>query len=596
MNFNQWFSYTRSLFGRLSLNNQKKIPNLFTAGLWIGIAILVFFLPFSLENKKLYPIDFIGIVFSFFLIYKIILMEKERDLADIKNEADSKIFFLKSRYNSMGQTIGNIAHQWKQPLSAIAAIQTNLKATLLFKGEVSEEKLMKSIDTSSELIGHLSKTIDTFYGFTSLNSNKKSFLIANVFDDIQKITEYSFENSNIKLLFNLQENPTIEGNANEFTHAILNIILNAKDAFDTYSSDKPTITVCVTGVDDICTITVADNAGGICMEPINRIFDWHVSNKEHGSGLGLFITKSIIEEKFGGNITVKNKNGGACFNIELPYKDYMDDFTDVTVVNNIEHINQLSRKILELEQLDKTLKKWSDIFQQAQWGIMMCSAETNTFELMNPSFAQMHGFSVEELSGNPIESVFTAAVIDYFDYIFKNIDNQNHYTFDSVNMRKDGSHFPVSIDITAVKDDNGVVSYCIANVRDIMHQNEANELLKLTSFTMENMREAVFLIDSSGKFDYANNEAINSLGYSKKELLSMSVCDIDSDWPRERWIEAWDAIKAQKTMTLKTTHKRKDGTYFPVEITTNYIEYRGSSYGIALVRDISNRINDNKDI
>jgi signal transduction histidine kinase len=165
------------------------------------------------------------------MIFFILAMRNKRN--DSYAGTQNKMLFLQSRYASMGETVGNIAHQWKQPLNAISSIQNNIKAALIFQGEISKEKLLQSVETSFKLLEHLAGTIDTFYSFlTHQNNYNNNFMIADVFETIRKITEYSFENSNIKLLFESNTNHMIQGDANEFTHAILNLILNAKDAFD----------------------------------------------------------------------------------------------------------------------------------------------------------------------------------------------------------------------------------------------------------------------------------------------------------------------------------------------------------------------------
>jgi signal transduction histidine kinase len=142
---------------------------------------------------------------AIFLAYKARILQKERDVLLNETKEDAKILFLKSRYASMGETVGNIAHQWKQPLNAIGTIQNSIKASLIFQGEISKEKLLNSVETSFKLLQHLAETIDTFYSFLAQNGNTKtSFYIADELEKVRKITEYSFENSHITLNFELE--------------------------------------------------------------------------------------------------------------------------------------------------------------------------------------------------------------------------------------------------------------------------------------------------------------------------------------------------------------------------------------------------------
>ncbi len=362
---------------------------------------------FSMYELNLLLIALLSVasVFIIFLALALRRIKNERDFAHSKNEADSKILFLKSRYASMGETVGNIAHQWKQPLNAIGSIQNSIKASLIFQGEISKEKLLDSVEKSFKLLQHLAETIDTFYSFLSQrNSEEISFSVADELESIRKITEYSFQNSHIKLEFILDVTPMIQGNANEFTHALLNLILNAKDAFDDHACDSPTITVRVSDGNDLCTITISDNAGGIRVEPIDMVFDLHISTKEEGSGLGLFMTKNIIEKRFGGTIEVENKNNGACFTIKLPYAEYGEYFSSEAATDeklSLARINQLTHKIIELEELEKTLRKWADIFKQAHWAIAMHVGKSNTFELTNAAFHTLYGYTVQTISSPP---------------------------------------------------------------------------------------------------------------------------------------------------------------------------------------------------
>jgi PAS domain S-box-containing protein len=535
---------------------------------------------------------FTAIVFLFILAYKIRLLKNERDLERLRNETDSKIMFLKSRYASMGETVGNIAHQWKQPLNAIGSIQNSIKASLIYQGEISKEKLLKSVETSFQLLQHLAGTIDTFYRFLTYEDSSR-FKIADELETIRKITEYSFENSNIKLIFELLVNPEIEGNANEFTHAMLNLILNAKDAFDNAETDSPTITVHVTGGEENCTIVVSDNAGGIRMILIDRIFDWHISSKEKGSGLGLYMTKNIIEKRFGGTIGVENKNGGAHFTINLPYKECTDYFADAIAPDerkSLEHIKQLTQKIIELEELEKTLKKWADIFEHAQWGIVIGTVEEQTLGLMNPEFARMHGYSSEELIGKKIITVFAPECLDDLQLAIKTSHERGYYSFESIHVRKDGSRFPVQIELMAAKNENDNVLYRIVNVWDISEKKAAEERLLLKKFALDHIQDAVFMIDENARFQYVNQGACTALGYSREEFERMNVGDVDPDWPQERWSERWEALKRAGSMTMELRHRRKDGTIFPVEVSANYIEFGNEHYNMTIARDITERL------
>ncbi|MDX1810283.1 MAG: PAS domain S-box protein [Sulfurospirillaceae bacterium] len=509
------------------------------------------------------------------------------------------MLYLQSRYAYMGETIGNIAHQWKQPLNAIGAIQNKIKAALIFQGNIPKDKLLDSVETSFKLLQHLAGTIDTFYSFLApKNSLKSSFLISDVFETIRKITEYSFQNNNIQLILEAHSNPTIEGDANEFTHAMLNLILNAKDALDNFKPETPTITVKVIEKDKTCMIFVSDNAGGISMEPINKVFDWHISSKTDGSGVGLYMTKNIIEKRFGGTISVENRDNGAHFIIELPYAEYGEYFSTENDKErlSLEHINQLSKKIIELEELEKTLKKWADLFEHARWAITIRLAESNTLEMTNPAFNTLYGYTSEELKNITVPDLFAHKNLDIVPIKQKEAFENGYAVFEAIQKRKDGSLFPASIELIVIKDAHGETLYNIANIWDLTEEKEAEERLKLKKFAIDNIQEAVFMSDEHGKFAYVNDKACRALGYSREELLAMGVSDINPDWPKERWSEFWGVLKEKKTVLLEAVHKRRDGTLFPVEVRTNYFEYDGMGYNLSFAEDITERKAAQKDL
>jgi len=542
----------------------------------------------------LYLLLAITSIMSIFLAYKARSLQKERDVLLNETKEEAKILFLKSRYASMGETVGNIAHQWKQPLNAIGAIQSSIKASLVFQGEISKEKLLNSVETSFKLLQHLAETIDTFYSFLSQRSNATmSFSIADELEKVRKITEYSFENSNIKLNFDLEINPTILGNPNEFTHSILNLILNAKDAFDNSPALNPTITVHVSEKNQNCFITVSDNAGGIRLKPIDMVFDLHITTKESGSGLGLFMTKKIIEQRFGGKISVNNKKGGACFTIELPYAEYGDHYSDIVTLDeklSLNRINQLSRKVVELEEVEKALKKWADIFKMAHWGIAMHVGTSNTFELTNAAFHNLYGYTSLELRGMSVPDLFTQESLPILPAIQKEAFEKGYVAFEAVHKRKNGTTFPVSVELIVVKDDEGDILYHIANIWDLTEKKAAEEKLQLKKFALDHIKDAVFLIDKNSMFHYVNEGACKALGYTKEELTTMGVIDLDPNFPLAVWSIHWDDIKRLGSTTIVTEHRRKDGTVFPIEVSSNYFEFNGIGYSLAISRDITERL------
>ncbi len=247
-----------------------------------------------------------------------------RDIS--KRKADEKLMheqqqqlIQQSRFAQMGEMLAMIAHQWRQPLAAISSTATLLQTKILLNNydkELFEEQLTNITDFSQ----HLSVTIDDFRDFFKAEKEHAAVIVPEVIEDALKIVEVSFNNRNIALRKEFLYNETIFSYPNELKQVILNLLANAKDIFSDKQIDKPEISIRVYSDNAHVCIDIADNGGGIPEAIIDKIFDPYFTTKENlnGTGLGLYMSKKIIEEHCKGSISVKNINGGACFTIALP--------------------------------------------------------------------------------------------------------------------------------------------------------------------------------------------------------------------------------------------------------------------------------------
>jgi len=140
-----------------------------------------------------------------------------------------------------------------------------------------------------------------------------------------------------------------------------------------------------------------------------------------------------------------------------------------------------------------------------------------------------------------------------------------------------------------LKDNRGKVFGLVGISRDITERKQAEQTLRLTQFAVDHAGDPVFWLARDARFVYANLRACEHLGYSREELLAMTVHDIDPHYPAEVWPEHWEELKRRKTFTFESEHRAKDGGLVPVEITVNYLEFAGKEYNCAFVRDISER-------
>jgi len=227
-----------------------------------------------------------------------------------------------SRSSAMGEMISMIAHQWRQPLSVINIIISTLKVKKelnILDGKTELESYSKIEDT----VEYLSTTIDDFRNFFKKNKVLTKVTLFTIMDKSTSFLKGEMKLQEIKYIQNIDESLEIETFKNELIQAIINFIKNSIDAFEDVDIKDKRIVVDVINSDTHITIKIKDNAGGIDKKTINKIFEPYFSTKSNnGTGLGLYISKTIIEKHLKGQLTITSKCGETDVIIELPYKIY----------------------------------------------------------------------------------------------------------------------------------------------------------------------------------------------------------------------------------------------------------------------------------
>jgi len=237
-----------------------------------------------------------------------------------KQKEQEQLLIQQTRLAAMGEMIGNIAHQWRQPLNALGLILQNLKFSYEI-GELDEKMMNKSIEKANMLTKNMSKTIDDFRNFFRPNKAKESFKINESVTKAIELIESTFEHHNIKLEKDFTSTETeFFGFPNEFSQVVLNLLTNAKDAVLENKIENPLIIVQTKKDDEYIYISIKDNGLGIKSEIINKIFEPYFTTKDEGkgTGIGLYMSKIIIENNMNGKIEVKNEEDGANVTIKLP--------------------------------------------------------------------------------------------------------------------------------------------------------------------------------------------------------------------------------------------------------------------------------------
>lgn len=246
-----------------------------------------------------------------------------------KNREKDKKLLAQSRFAALGEMIGNIAHQWRQPLSAISSTASSAQLQLEI-GMINEKELIESYTKIIDYVNFLSQTINDFRNFMKADNVKTNF---NILDTLKKsisIIQASYDDNSIELNHSLifDKKMISHGLPSELIHVIINILNNAKDATISDTIKEKRIHIRCEIINNFNTIYIQDNAGGIPLKIIDKIFDPYFTTKHQsqGTGIGLYMSKDIIEKHMNGILDVENINttiddkyyNGACFKIAIP--------------------------------------------------------------------------------------------------------------------------------------------------------------------------------------------------------------------------------------------------------------------------------------
>ncbi|MCG3668142.1 PAS domain S-box protein [Aliarcobacter butzleri] len=251
--------------------------------------------------------------------------DKKHILLSMKDITKNKLFEEQSKLAAMGEMIGNIAHQWRQPLSVITTISSNIKLR-------SEYEQLEGYDIESDMniimqqAQYLSKTIDDFRNFIRNTKDAQKLSLKNTIEKTLSILHSAMVNNCINIISDLKDDKSIDGYENELIQSFINIINNSKDAVkENVKNDEKLIFINTIKEDSSLIITIKDNGGGIPDNIIHRIFEpyFTTKNKNVGTGIGLSMTYKMITERHNASIdvyneeyTYNNKNyKGACFKI-----------------------------------------------------------------------------------------------------------------------------------------------------------------------------------------------------------------------------------------------------------------------------------------
>ena len=240
----------------------------------------------------------------------------QRLATEKKQREQEQMLIHQSKMAAMGEMISNIAHQWRQPLSKITGILTNLEMGTL-QGFIDKKEAETLIHEAFSTLKFMSRTIDDFKNFFSPSKPVEEFCINAALKEVISIIEPNLRFHGIRVLMKVQENICLKTYRNEFCQVLLNIIQNAKDVLSIRRITDPKIEIRITAGREKTVIRISDNGGGIDHNAMERIFEPYFTTRPDGQGIGLYMSKIIIEKNIKGTITAKNTFEGAEFTIVI---------------------------------------------------------------------------------------------------------------------------------------------------------------------------------------------------------------------------------------------------------------------------------------
>lgn len=238
-------------------------------------------------------------------------LEKNREKDEMMNQ--------QAKLATMGEMIGNIAHQWRQPLNILALVFQDIYIKFQLNA-LDAEQMEKNYEKVNNLLQYMSQTIDDFRTFFKSEEGDTAFDVAAAVNAVFDLVGTRFSSSNTECIIDVKSNAMVIGTENGFKQVVINLLNNAQEAILSEKPERGYINVSIEKEKDMVVVTIADSGGGVPKKIINQIFEPYFTTKHQtqGTGLGLYMSKKIIEHHMVGKLEVKNSDQGAVFQISLP--------------------------------------------------------------------------------------------------------------------------------------------------------------------------------------------------------------------------------------------------------------------------------------
>lgn len=249
----------------------------------------------------------------------------------------------------------------------------------------------------------------------------------------------------------------------------------------------------------------------------------------------------------------------------------------------------LQKEIDERKRAEETLSKVAAIVESADDAIISKTLD-GIITNWNKGAVRIYGYTPEEVIGCSISIIFPPDHADELREILERIRRGERIEhFETERVRKDGQLLNVSLTVSPIKNAQGEIVGSSAIARDITERKQVEEELLLTKYSIDHVADRAFWVTSDASIVFVNDASCESLGYTREELLKLTIHDIDPEFPKEVWADYWSDLRVRQSFTIESNHRRKDGSVFPVELSLSYLVYNGREYNFAFARDTSER-------
>ena len=238
-------------------------------------------------------------------------MEEEKGKYSLSLKEEQSLLQQQAKMAAMGEMIGNIAHQWRQPLNALSALNVGLSMKHK-RGKLDDEVMQKFKEKSNTIIQNMSETIDDFKNFFKPDKIQETFELHEAIEGAVRFVSDAYNQQSIIVSIAKEETISIRSYKNELMQVLLNILNNTKDAVVCNEIKSPTLKITTSQNSTQVIITVQDNAGGVTSEVLEKMYEPYFTTKfeSHGTGIGLYMSKTIIENSMKGSLLSKNNEDG----------------------------------------------------------------------------------------------------------------------------------------------------------------------------------------------------------------------------------------------------------------------------------------------